>query len=181
MGHERRRFSAEASWAKVRSRVGRSSLAVVWALFMACGPDPRPPEPCNGKPNFAVLITAAEGPLPEDTVVRVHYGGGAPEEFRLAEPGIQRVLFCTVTDREGNPADAGVGSGAPAGAGGEGGAATTAGEAEALLCQLWSYGSADLEVETAEYPMQERLRLRPDDRTCTVDVELELTRGDAGT
>lgn len=155
------------------------------AVAVACGPDKKPDSSCPASPDFVVLISADDGPLPSDTVVRLYYGGGAqdhPEEFVLADPGVPKVLFCSAADREGNKVDAGLPP--PGGSAGEGGAGGAQGDrgptVDALLCEAWSYGPAELEVETAAYPMQDRLSLNKQNGVCTVQSEFVLERPDAG-
>lgn len=156
-------------------------LALV-RLAPGCGSDPQPMEPCtHGIADFELLITAADQPLPEDLVVRVEYGGG--EEFYvLANPGNQDIIFCKHADRERNllpDGGAGSGSGGEGGGDGEGGGAG-ARAVEALLCEIWSFGSARVEVQTAAYPMTEPLQLVRKRDVCTVKAELELSQPDAG-
>jgi hypothetical protein len=155
-------------------------LALV-RLAPGCGSDPYPKEPCqNGIPDFEVLIQAAEGPLPEDLLVRLEFGAGE-EEYLLANPGTRMVLFCWHADREGNVSkDAGMGgAGGNGGGGGEGGAASVRG-VEALLCEIWSFGSARVKVETLAYPMTMPLELTRKQDMCTVRAEVELSLPDGG-
>jgi hypothetical protein len=150
-------------------------------LSPGCGSDPHPKEPCaNGIPDFEVLIQAAEGPLPRDLLVRVEYGGGE-EEYLLANPGTPVVMFCRHSDRQRNALmDAGVdGSGGEGGGGGHGGAVKFRG-LEALLCEIWSFGSARVEVETMAYPETMPLELTRKQDTCTVKADIELSLPDAG-
>jgi hypothetical protein len=149
-------------------------------LSPGCGSDPHPTEPCaSGIPDFEVLIQAAEGPLPEDLLVRVEYGGGE-EEYVLANPGTPVVMFCRHADRERNATDAGTGgAGGEGGGGGEGGTTNLRG-VEALLCEIWSFGSARVEVETQAYPMTMPLELTRKQEMCTVKAELELSLPDGG-
>jgi len=120
------------------------------------------------------------GPLPEDLIVRIEYGGGE-EEYVLADPGTeQEALFCDPADREGNVIDAG--APAPNGAGGAGGegGAPSVGPVEALFCRIWSFGPARIEVETVAYPMVEPLDLTHERDVCTGKAELELEMPDGG-
>jgi hypothetical protein len=127
-----------------------------------------------------VLITADNGPLPADLLVRVEYGGGE-EEYLLASPGTPAVMFCQHSDRDRNVLGGGGAGGATgeAGGGGEGGA-RSAPEVEALLCEIWSFGSARVEVETMAYPMTAPLELTRKQDVCTVKAELELSLPDGG-
>ena len=105
-----------------------------------------------------------------------------PEEFRLASPGVQTVLFCSAATRDGQKIDGGLPT--AGGNGGEGGDGGASGDkivsVEALLCEAWSYGAAELEIETAEFPMQDRVSLKKKTGECTVHSEVELERPDAG-
>lgn len=156
------------------------------SLFVgACGPDKKPAPPCPSGPDFEVLISAEGEPLPSDTVVRLYYGAGDPEhpeEFVLADPGVPKVLFCSAADRDGNKIDGGLPE--PGGGGGDGGEGGVGGgkivTVEALLCECWSFGSAELEIVTASYPDQERVALKKKQDVCTVHSEVVLEKPDAG-
>ncbi|HEY3499682.1 MAG TPA: hypothetical protein VGK73_33555 [Polyangiaceae bacterium] len=161
-------------------------LTYLLVLVAACGPDKKPQQPCPTGPDFEVLISAAVGPLPSDTVVRLYYGAGDPEhpeEFVLANPGVPKVLFCSAADREGNKVDGGLPS-QTAASGGDGGESGAGGEknvtVDALLCECWSFGSAELEIVTAEYPDEERVALKKKQGVCTVTSEIVLEKPDAG-
>jgi hypothetical protein len=158
------------------------------ALLASCGPNKGGgPHVCSVGPDFNVLITAEYGPLPADTVLRLHYGGRPiddPEELVLADPGTPRALFCYVSDRDGvYPSDA-VPLGGPetntGGGGGEGGASFEPGQPiDALLCQLWTDGSADLDVVTQMYGTV-TLSLQTQKHVCVVDSSVTLSLDDAG-
>ena len=161
-----------------------------WVLLaislLACGPD-QGPLACPVGPDFVVLITAEYGPLPSDLVLRLHYGGRAyddPEELALAAPAPTRALFCYVADRNGTyPSEAvplGGRAMGTAGAGGEGGASFAPGASiDALSCQLWTDGSADLDVWSQMYGMTS-VKLQTQKRLCKVKSSIELTLDDAG-
>ena len=156
------------------------------ALVAACGPD-QGPLVCPVGPDFQVLITAEYGPLPSDLLLRLHYGGrayGDPEELALAAPMPTRALFCYVSDRDGTYPDGAVPLGGrqtgTAGAGGEGGGTAVPGESiEALSCELWTDGSADLDVWSQMYGTVS-VKLQTEKHVCTVKSSVELTLGDAG-
>lgn len=121
---------------------------------------------CPGTPSpaFAVNITAAEGPLPQDTAVRLAYGGG-DEEYSLAGNGGQpSVMFCT-PER------------ASAGAGGEGGASAGALlHVVRLVCEVWIEGSATIWISGGDYPEIEA-ELKGESNECgpeTVEEDLVL-------
>lgn len=164
---------------RFRSLLTVGFLALV-QLAPGCGSDPRQQEPCQaGIPDFEVLISASEGELPEDLLVRLEYGGGE-EEYLLANPGTPAVMFCVKADRDRNPLDAGSGGASgEGGGGGEGGAASARG-VEALLCEIWSFGSARIVVETLSYPMTPPLELTRKQDVCTVKADLELSLPDGG-
>lgn len=161
--------------------------------LFACGPDVQPPS-CGttAAPDFDVLIRAEYGPLPPDTVIRLHYGGRAsddPEELDLADPKTPQALFCYVSDRDGHypKTELALGGGvsADSGAGGEGGAGGEPGAAsakpiDALYCQLWTDGSADLDVITETYG-KISVKLETQRSQCTIDSTLELVPADGGT
>jgi len=160
----------------------------------ACGPD-ADQQSCDGAalPDFDVLITAEYGPLPPDTVLRLHYGGRAaddPEELDLAHPKTPEALFCYVSDRMGHyskdepalgsSAAAANGAAGDAGAGGESATAGAhAGAIEALYCRLWTDGSADLDVVTETYG-KISVELETKRSQCTVEKVVELMPPDGG-
>jgi hypothetical protein len=147
-------------------------------MVLACGHDPRPVIPCGPEPDFIVSISAEDGSLSRDTVVRVYYGGGDPEhpeEFRIDEQAPHFVLFCEVTDSARNAIDAGI-----PGVGGEAGAShENRDPVQGIRCRMWTDGSAQLEVESSFQPTQ-RLNLTPKKDECTVPTDFLLKRGDAG-
>jgi hypothetical protein len=124
---------------------------------------------------FRVLLSAADGPLPWDTSLEVLHGTGI-EEFRLDQPHPNsEVLFCRDATRDGGwvePLDAAGGS--DAGSGPQ--------PVEALLCELWTDGPADITVSATGYPTVDRTLHAKSETGCiqTVDVELMLERGDGG-
>jgi hypothetical protein len=166
----------------------RWQVLALAALVFSCGPDPEPHD-CGGKPDFSVLVSAYSGPVPADTIIRLYYGGrppDKPEELKLAEPTTPQALFCYPAARDGTYDDHGPAIGTQAqhgatagasGAGGEGGAPN--GVLEALVCNLYTDGSARLEVETLLYGKTElELKLKKD--VCTVSTSLLLEPMDAG-
>jgi hypothetical protein len=158
---------------------------VLLSLLVAgpsCGPDPAPIV-CKGA-DFEVLLSAQNAPLPSDTVIRLHYGGRAfddPEELVLAEPGTPQALFCYAANRYGVVESGAValGSTATGGEAGAGGSDDGGAPLEALLCQLWTDGSADLDVVTQAYG-KVSVKLESKKRVCTVKSVLELRPADAG-
>jgi hypothetical protein len=157
-------------------------LLPLLVLGPSCGPDAAPIV-CKGA-DFEVLITAETMPLPSDTVIRLHYGGRAfddPEELVLAEPGTPQALFCYRATRYGvvEPGAPAFGSTVTGGSAGAGGADDGEAPLEAVLCQLWTDGSADLDVVTQAYG-KVSVKLESRKRVCTVKSVLELRPADAG-
>jgi hypothetical protein len=151
----------------------------LFAVVAACGPDPEP-RPCTGA-DFEVLISVPYMPLPSDIVIRLHYGSRAfddPEELVVADPQPPQALFCYRADRNGVKLDL-----TPLGndgAGGAGGASASDAPFEALLCELWTDGSADLDVVTQGYGITS-VKLQSKKRVCSIKSVLELSLADAGT
>jgi hypothetical protein len=174
-------------------RCMRFCALLLTLLVSSCGPD-SPPLPCNGGPEFSVLIKAPDGPLPSDTVVKLYYGGRAPDDpevLTVAEPLTPQALFCYPSDKNGVYDASGPALGSKAatthtqsgaagsGAGGEGGQGAGEGAIEALACDLYTDGSARLEVVTALYGTQ-KLELALEKGVCTVKSKLVLEPMDAG-
>jgi len=161
------------------------------ALVASCGPDAEPPE-CHGGPDFSVLITAPSGPLPPETVVKLYYGGRAPEDpevLTVADPQTPQALFCYVSDKNGVYDSTGPALGSKTsaaaqstgGAGGEtgaGGAGPEDGTIPALVCNLYTDGPARLEVVTASYDLA-RLELALKKGVCIVQGSIVLESTDA--
>jgi hypothetical protein len=164
----------------------RSGWLLLAGSVLACGPDAQPIN-CPAGPDFKVLISAEYGPLPSDTVIRLHYGGRAfddPEELVLADPATPQALFCYVSDRNGMyPQDeVALGNDRPdaAGAGGAGGESSGPGAPiQALLCALWTDGAANLDVVTQMYGVVS-VKLQTTKNLCTVESTIELMPGDGG-
>jgi len=141
-----------------------------WLFFSGCGPDkPR----CSGPhADFSVVVKFANKPLPPDTIVHVTYGGSGMEEYNLAAPGNQEVVFCRVADADGIPLDA---SAPSQGAAGEGNAEPV----QSLACDLWTGGYSKVEVLSAGVaPMVHNLS--PREHECTVKELILLDAADAG-
>ncbi len=163
-------------------------LALGVAAPLACGPDARPEKPCGAEPDFTVLISAVDGPLPASVKVIVTYGSGR-EEYVASSPTRPEILFCDVTDEDGVPLDGGAdpssGAGGAGGAAGEGqgggpSGARRKGAIEGLRCALWTQGPATIEIIAEGYPdlVEE---LKREEGSCSSTKELELApEGDAG-
>jgi len=149
-------------------------------LVVSCEDDPPHPADCPSGPDFEVLISALDAPLPADTVVTVHYGGGVTEEYRIPDHGKHYVLFCEPTDRDGNPVGTGGHGGEGQLAAGRNGPGGSPGSGfEALTCELWTDGPATLSVETSRYPKRTE-DLQAKNGKCTVSSEVELSPEDGG-
>jgi hypothetical protein len=124
---------------------------------------------------FRVLLVAAESPLPEDTMFRVKHGSATgTEDFRLdADFPSSDVVFCCRATRDGECVQA-----SDAASDADGGPAPV----EALLCELWTDGAADVTVTASGYPdLEKNLQARSSEGCLqTVDVTLMLERRDAG-
>jgi len=154
------------------------SAHLLTLLLIACKEDPPTPPDCSG-PDFDVVITVLDAPLPAETVVSVEYGGGVMEEYRLTGQTECHVLFCSPSDREGNPVgDGGQCRSGLDGFGGAGGEAS-GGALEGLRCKLWTDGPAKMTVETTLYPTVER-QLSAKKGKCTVSTAIEIGPDDGG-
>jgi len=158
------------------------------SLLLGCGPDPQQPQQCGGVPDFSVTISAKDGPLPTDTVIKLYYGGRSPnnpEVLTLADPLTPQALFCYPLDSSGkyNHDEPAIGAkktsslAEVAGEGGEGGAGSS--EYTGVGCDLYTDGSARLEVVTLMYGTN-LLELTPNKEHCTVPAELVLEMMDGG-
>lgn len=160
----------------------RRTLLLAFLALASCDDEPRPPADCT-TPDFDVLITAVDGPLPADTVVKMVFGGGM-DEYRLTDDTTDpENLFCTPSDREGNPVLADNGEGgrsAQAGHDGGAGGASSDGTVEGLRCDVWSDSSVTLTVTTSTYPVAVA-QLQGKKGVCTVSSEIELSPSDGGT
>ena len=145
--------------------MARSSIAIVLALLLAsCGPDKR--QCTRSQVSFSVVLELPGQQLPEDTLVRVMYGGSSVEEYRLDERGVHHeVVFCGPADANGmrlDVPDSGF-----------------VGPADAVACDLWTGGYTSVQVLVAgvaptEYP------LLPQEDGCTVSRTIELDTADGG-
>jgi hypothetical protein len=124
--------------------------------------------------SFRVLIVAAKGPLPQDTVFGVKHGASTQEElFSLQDFPESDVVFCCRSTRDkecvetpdGSPdADAGTPP------------------VEALLCELWTDGAARVTVTASGYPKIATTLDARFSEGCIEprDVVLKLERPDGG-
>jgi hypothetical protein len=140
-----------------------------WLLLSGCGPDkPR----CAGPhPDFKVVVKFGNRPLPADTIVRVTYGGSGVEEYNLAAPGNQEVVFCQVADADGRSLDASTQA--------DGAAGESNGEpVQALACELWTGGYCKVQVRSASVAPK-IYDLSPRDHVCTVEERIQLEAPEA--
>jgi hypothetical protein len=166
-------------------------LGICLLVVSACSDDPPTPSPpCEDPgPAFVVVVRPDAGSLPEDTVLRVTYGAGQ-EDHDIGRGSTEgEVVFCQPAQRDGTPlsvpseggaasiAAAGAGGAEVVGAGGAPGAPIPT--FPAARCELYTEGSASVDLLTAAYPpLHEDLEAEVDE--CgprTVGVELELTAG----
>jgi hypothetical protein len=147
------------------------------AAFSGCGPDQKPPPPCEG-PSLILVLTAENGPLPEDTRINVRYGGNRDgEPYALGETRTPQAVFCkelSTPRAEEAPSE------------GEGGASSSSEQhlgVWTLRCRLFTQGPARLDVEAAGYESIEDESLSfDDDERCEVEKTVVLKRLlDAGT
>ena len=153
---------------------------VLALLLSSCKEDPPQPADCPSGPDFEVLITALDAPLPADTLVSIEYGAGE-DHYSYPDPGGHKALFCKPSDREGNPVPVGGQGGEgplEAGSDGLGGAGGSSGF-DAFACDLWSSGPATLTVETSMYPTETR-ELTAKKGKCVVETEIEIGPDDGG-
>lgn len=134
---------AAARWLRSsfwKARAGLALFGPVAALQAGCSsqgsPDPCPWEP---PPAFSLAITAANGPLPTDTEVRLAYGGGYERYLLGRTDNAPSVLFCRT------------GATAPTGSAGAAGEAGVASQVSRLDCELWIEGSATVWVTGGQY------------------------------
>jgi len=160
--------------------VRRATLLAL--LLVSCKDDPPHPADCPSGPDFEVLITALDAPLPADIRISIEYAGGLNEVYSIPDHGKHHALFCSPSDREGNPLPAGGQGGQGslgAGESGRGGASADSG-LEGLACELWTDGPATLTVETSMYPKATE-PLAAKEGKCVVAAQIVLALPDGGT
>jgi hypothetical protein len=147
---------------------------LVAAAFSGCGPDQKPPPPCEG-PSLILVLTAENGPLPEDTRINVRYGGNRDgEPYALGDTRTPQAVFCkelSTSPGEEAPNEGGASSVDPPPA------------VWTLRCRLFTQGPARLDVEAEGYESIEDASLSfDDDDRCEVEKTVVLKRLlDAGT
>lgn len=148
-------------------------LTCAFGILGGCGPDARPHARCRLEPTFVVTIRPEEGRgFPKGTRITFEYGG-TRETYTIGQSYTPRVVFCEsrpspAASGEGNPQD----SADAAGAGGE----RSTGDVGEIHCELWTYGSTDVDVEASGFgPLAEQDRLLELEREgdeCTVEKTL---------
>ena len=161
-------------------------LGIFAAPFSACGPDAKPEQPCDG-PNFNLVVTAENGPLPPDTRINVRYGGNQEgEPYALGETAAPQAVFCVEDTSVGGA----LGTDEGESVAGVGGAASEATEpaipdnVQALRCRLYTQGPARLDVTASGYePIDDRALSLERKKRCevAVPITLEALKLDAGT
>jgi hypothetical protein len=147
---------------------------VAAATFSGCGPDQKPPPPCEG-PSLILVLTAENGPLPADTRINVSYGGNRDgEPYTLGDTRAPQAVFCkelATSPGEEAPSEGGASSIDPPPA------------VWTLRCRLFTQGPARLDVEAEGYESIEGASLSfDDDDRCEVEKTVVLKRLlDAGT
>ncbi|MGC4091772.1 MAG: hypothetical protein QM756_28595 [Polyangiaceae bacterium] len=151
---------------------------LVWTAlacgFLGCGPDAKPQQTCAGEPDFVVTVSSALGPLPEDTLVSVTFGGDGHETYQPNAHNERQVLFCEST-RVSEPGAGGAGGAASqdqllAGAGGA--HPITESTIESISCELWSGGPAHVTVVAGA--LQHSAVLTPHSDVCTTWSAINL-------
>ena len=149
------------------------------ASSLACSEEPsEPAPPCpRGEPTFRVELTAPDENLPEDLVVTVRYQGSLEVTYELENPTWNNEDVCcvpgSVTPEMDDLAPVQCAQHASAGA-----------AAEALRCELWTSGIAEVSALAIGYAeLVESLQPTAREDGCgleTTDERLELEFGDAG-
>jgi hypothetical protein len=137
------------------------SVLILTVLSAACSSE----GDTNGKqcpkvPAFSLTLRAAPAPLPDDTVLKVTYGGGS-EEYALGgdNSSLETVLCSVETD------DAGSGDGGKP-------------RALAIDCKLWTQGAAKVTASGDGFPDVSRELESELDGNCVKTVPVELVLGD---
>lgn len=158
-------------------------LGLLATPFAACGPDPKPSEPCNG-PTFDLTVRADDEPLPADTRINVRYGGNHEgESYTLGQKAMPQAVFCTELSTQGGAPSEAPSSAAGASFEGQGGSASGPSSGVwTLQCFLYTQGPAQLDATATGYEPIENLDLTlTDEDRCQVGAPVELKRElDAG-
>jgi hypothetical protein len=154
---------------------------VLWCSAVACGPDQRPPESCDG-PSYDLIVRAGDMPLPPDTRINVRYGSNQQgEPYALGEPSRKQAVFCKEDTAQGGGSSESEDDGPSAGQGGAGSASPDDAGADgrdvwALRCQLYTQGPARVDVTATGYEqIKDRILPFDGEDRCDVEANIELT------
>ncbi len=149
--------------------------------FAACGPDAKPPAPCDG-PTFDLRVQAEDGPVPLGTEINVRYGGNHDgETYTVGESHMSQAVFCQELAMIGGapsvePSAAMAGA-APGGATGAGGSGAVDSGVMQVKCRLYTQGAARLDVDAEGYePIEDQELPLTEDERCQVPVKVVLQR-----
>lgn len=150
-------------------------LALLWVA--GCSNDPGTQPACpREQAAFRLQVTARGRPVPPDLSLTVRYQGNQSERFVLADPDPDNEDVCC---RPGARV-AGALPEVPCRPIRE----PDGGPVEAVSCELWTNGVADVRVTGGDYPpLEQVLDPRPRQDDCgleTVDVRLMLAHTDGG-
>jgi hypothetical protein len=158
-------------------------LGLVAAPSVACGPDHKPDEPCEG-PTFNLVVRAEPGPLPPDTQINVHYGGNQEgETYALGDSRTPQAVFCDEDTTAGGAPAASEPNAPTSGAGGAPNEVPPDDGVQALRCRLYTQGPARLDVTASGYTTIEDQRLPLDTKErCEIAAAVVLMpeKPDAG-
>lgn len=151
-----------------------ASSAAFIALASGCSESPDPEVHCDAHPAFVVLVTVPTGTLPQNTTITITFGGSGTETFGLVGDGPHKALFCDWALRDGTKIpkpDAATDGAAPL--------------PEALSCELWTGGAANITIAADGYQPIVNMQLEAkNDASCgfkTVNETLPLAPIEAGT
>lgn len=150
------------------------SIAAFIAFAWGCSQSPDPEVHCDAHPAFVVLVTVPTGTLPANTTITITFGGSGTEMFELGADGPHHALFCDWALRDGTKIpqpDAATDGAAPL--------------PEALSCELWTGGAANITIEGDGYQPILNMQLEAkNDASCgfkTVNETLTLAPMEGGT
>ena len=146
-------------------------LGLAAAPFVACGPNRRPEEPCEG-PSFNLVVSAKGGPLPSDTRINVRYGGNPDgEPYELGEQRTPQAVSCVEDTSPGGASAVAAG----AGAGEAGGDNREDQQVWWLRCGLYTQGPARLDATATGYePIDDEELSFERERHCEVTRKFVL-------
>jgi hypothetical protein len=129
------------------------AVAAFGCLGAACSDDP-PAEGCPPRPSFRVTVEVEQGALPDDTALRVVFGGNQTEVFELENPDAEHhAVLCSGWQVDGEPL-------------------------ESFACDLWTNGAATVYLTGGDYEdVEQELEADPDE-CVTTEVTLRFERAD---